>query len=142
MYGASPDSAKGKYSPAECIGARKIDRTGNPDKDRIGASFAERRNLNMWMHMDMRRFTRLTNAFGKKVEKPRSCGRAFHDLLQLRPYSQNASGHACDGGWRHGQALGKLAISLTCRSVGSLTAFNRTKIRNGFQSVQADPLPA
>ena len=55
-----------KYSPAVCTGAKKLKISGYPDETKISTSYVERQNLSM--RMGMRRFTRLTNAFSKKLQ--------------------------------------------------------------------------
>jgi len=66
IYKASPDSARGRNSPAECTGAIKTLIEGKPDPKHISTRYSERSNLTMGMHN--RRFTRLTNDFSKKLE--------------------------------------------------------------------------
>jgi IS1 family transposase len=73
--GSSPER---RYSPAKCIGAERDPIIGSPDMKYISTSFVERANLTM--RMNMRRFTRLTNAFSKKIEN-HACAIALHAMF-------------------------------------------------------------
>ncbi|MCY4113142.1 MAG: hypothetical protein OXG33_04280 [Chloroflexi bacterium] len=82
---ASPKEAGRRYSPPVCVGTQTEVLQGEPDPAHISASHVERQNLTM--RMSMRRFTRLTNAFSKKVYNL-SCAVALHFMVTsfVRPH--------------------------------------------------------
>jgi len=75
VYGNDPEGMK-RYSPAQCLGTKRVDVIGEPDPAHISTSYVERQNLNM--RMNMRRFTRLTNAFSKKLDNHVAMLALFH----------------------------------------------------------------
>ena len=85
LYGAAPQGPQVRYSPAECTDSKKTPVSGNPDMEHISTSHVERANLNMRMHM--RRFTRLTNGFSKKVANHThmvALYTVFHNFIRIR----------------------------------------------------------
>jgi hypothetical protein len=92
-----------RYSPAICTGARKFRIEGRPDPRHVSTSYVEHQNLTMRMHM--RRFTRLTNGFSKKVENHANAVAlhfAYYNLVKvhktLRMTTAMAAG-VVDGLW-------------------------------------------
>jgi len=75
IFGNDPEGQK-RYSPAQCLGTKRVEVIGNPAEEHISTSYVERQNLNM--RMNMRRFTRLTNAFSKKLDNHIAMIALFH----------------------------------------------------------------
>lgn len=85
IYAAPPNGPETRYSPAECIGCEKRRIVGDPDPKHVSTSYIERQNLTM--RMSMRRFTRLTNGFSKKVENHiAACALHFFHYNWCRPH--------------------------------------------------------
>ena len=66
LYGADREESETRYSPAECIGCQSAAITGNPDPKHISTSFVERQNWSV--RTAMRRYTRLSNGFSRKIQ--------------------------------------------------------------------------
>lgn len=113
VYGAS-EVAPGRYSPPVCKGCKKEAQSGSPDPAHISTSYVERANLTM--RMGMRRFTRLTNGFSKKVENLEAAVSLHfvhynfcrsHRSLEGRQTPAMAAGLA-DHKWSIGELIGLL----------------------------------
>ena len=109
LYGQSPDGPR-RYSPPEVIGIDKHWVMGNPDPDDVSTSYIERQNLTM--RMNVRRLTRLTNGFSKKIENhghAMSLHYMYYNFVReasdVDPASRRHPQDACDGGWRRGPCL-------------------------------------
>lgn len=96
VYASTQDETR--YSPAVCIGCERKTVMGSPDPEHISTSYVERQNLSMRMHM--RRFTRLTNAFSKKVDNL-----AYHVALYFMYYNFRRVHHDFAGNACHGSGL-------------------------------------
>jgi IS1 family transposase len=95
LYGKDP-SGERRYSPPVCTGMDIRIRRGDPDPAKISTSYVERQNLTM--RMGMRRFTRLTNAFSKKVENLQHAVSLHYMYYNFGRYHESLAIELDDGG--------------------------------------------
>ncbi len=91
------ESTRERYSPSDIVEARPVPVIGNPNPQRISTSHVERQNLAV--RMRLHRFTRLTNAFSKKLENMKAAPALHFCLVQLLPRPFIFEGYSRDGGW-------------------------------------------
>jgi hypothetical protein len=130
LYGEPSHSreASGRCSPTDCVGTRTDAITGNPDPKHISTRYAERANLTMRMHM--RRFTRPTHAFSKKIENHAHMV-ALYTLWYNFVRHKDAARYPRDGRWRNGSAV------VDGRSCGAVRAYGPGEARN-LQAASAE----
>jgi IS1 family transposase len=137
LYGETTGhTTERKYSPAKCCGSIKGTVCGDPDYRHISTSHVERQNLTM--RMSMRRFTRLTNAFSKKIEQHENALAIYfthynfvriHQTLRVTPAMQAG---ICDRLWSMDDVVALIEARESPPKNAALT-------RSGFQT---DPVPA
>ena len=92
-----------RYSPAKCIGCDMKEVSGRPDPKHVSTSFVERQNWSV--RTSMRRYTRLSNGFSRKLENHAAATALnyfAYNFIQDSSYTARESGN---GGWCHGSAV-------------------------------------
>jgi len=104
IYGADVPPGEARYRPAEVISCRAVDIPGKPDPKHVSTSYVERQNLTMRMHM--RRFTRLPNAFSKKLEHHIAAISLHFTYYNFGANPSDVECYAGDGRWGHRPHVG------------------------------------
>ena len=123
VYGQPSDEDRRRYSPAQCLSVRKREISGEPNMAEVNTSYVERHNLTM--RMSMRRFTRLTNAFSKKVQNH------IYSVSLYTVWFNFVRPHSSLKGETPAQAAGLAAGRLTMRQLVDLINTRAPKAKRG-----------